>query len=76
VVKSRFSKKSSKYKKPKVRTVLRYKTLDELASDAGLSRIYGGIHTFETNEVSQELADWVYERTVAKLMGEFKFGRK
>jgi hypothetical protein len=58
---------------PKARTVLRYKTLDELASDAGLSRIYGGIHSFQTNEVSQELADWVYERTVSKLMGEFKF---
>ena len=52
--------------------MLRYKTLDELASDAGLSRIYSGIHSFQTTEVSQELSDWVYERTVAKLVGEFK----
>jgi len=28
----------------------------------------GGIHTFQTNEISQELGDLVYERTIAKLM--------
>lgn len=58
---------------PKARIVLQYKTLDELSNDAGLSRIYGGIHTFQTNDVSAELADWVYERTHKKLINDFKF---
>jgi hypothetical protein len=58
---------------PKNRIVLRYNNLDELANMAGLSRVYGGIHTFETNKVSAELGAWVFEQTHNKLINEFKF---
>jgi hypothetical protein len=58
---------------PKERIVLRYKTLEDLATMAGISRIYGGIHTFETNEVSAELGNWVFEQTHKKIINEFKF---
>jgi hypothetical protein len=58
---------------PKEKIVLRYKTLEDLAAMAGLSRIYGGIHTFETNEVSAELGTWIFEQTHNKLINEFKF---
>jgi len=40
---------------------------------AGLSRIYGGIHTFQTNEVSAELGEWVYQKTRQKLITVFNF---
>jgi hypothetical protein len=40
---------------------------------AGLSRVYGGIHTFETNEVSAELGEWVFNQTHTKLTTQFKF---
>lgn len=58
---------------PKERTVLQYKTLQDLADMAGLSRVYGGIHTFQTNDVSAELGDWVYNQTRQKLTSQFKF---
>ena len=58
---------------PKEKIVLRYKTLEDLATMAGVSRVYGGIHTFETNEVSAELAKWVFKQTHVKLINEFKF---
>lgn len=58
---------------PKKQIVLRYNNLEELANMAGLSRVYGGIHTFETNKVSAELATWVFEQTHNKLINEFKF---
>ena len=58
---------------PKERIVLRYKTLEDLATMAGVSRIYGGIHTFQTNEVSAELGNWVFEQTHKKIINEFKF---
>jgi len=58
---------------PKERTVLQYKTLQDLADMAGLSRVYGGIHTFQTNQVSAELGDWVYNQTRQKLTSQFKF---
>lgn len=58
---------------PKEKVILRYKTLDELSNMAGLSRIYGGIHTFQTNTVSGELGDWVFSQTIEKLIKEFKF---
>ena len=57
---------------PKENIVLRYKTLEELAAMAGLSRVYGGIHTFETNEVSAELGGWVSNQTHTKLTTQFK----
>ena len=58
---------------PKEQIVLRYKTLEELGAMAGLSRVYGGIHTFETNEVSAELGEWVFNQTHTKLTTQFKF---
>jgi hypothetical protein len=58
---------------PKEKIVLRYKTLEDLATMAGVSRIYGGIHTFQTNEVSAELGNWVFEQTHKKIINEFKF---
>ena len=58
---------------PSENMTLRYKTLEELYLDAGISRIYGGIHTIQTNEVSAELADWVYEQTLYKLKHQFRF---
>ena len=58
---------------PKEKIVLRYKTLEDLATMAGVSRIYGGIHTFQTNEVSAELGNWVFEQTYKKIINEFKF---
>lgn len=35
--------------------ILRYPTISSLVADAGRSRVYGGIHTNETNELSLEL---------------------
>jgi len=58
---------------PKKQIVLRYKTLSELSDAAGLSRVYGGIHTFQTNEVSAKLGDWIFGQTHAKLISQFKF---
>jgi hypothetical protein len=58
---------------PTEKIILRYNTLQELADMAGLSRIYGGIHTFQTNEVSAELGEWVYQKTREKLMTVFNF---
>ena len=58
---------------PKSEIVFRYKTLRELADSAGLSRIYGGIHSFQTNEVSAKLAEWIANQTIPKLKSEFKF---
>ena len=56
---------------PKNTIVLKYNTIKELYEDAGLSRIYGGIHWFQTNEVSTELANWVYDKVRAKFEGVF-----
>lgn len=53
--------------------ILKYKTLEELYLDAGISRVYGGIHTNQTNKVSAELADWVYYKSIKKLKDEFRF---
>ena len=58
---------------PKKQIILKYNNLEELANMAGLSRVYGGIHTFETNKVSAELATWVFEQTHNKLINEFNF---
>jgi len=58
---------------PKKQVVLRYKTMKDLYEAAGISRVYGGIHTFQTNEVSAKLADWTYTQTQTKLISEFKF---
>jgi hypothetical protein len=52
---------------------LQYKTLQDLADMAGLSRVYGGIHTFQTNDVSAKLGNWVYNQTRQKLISQFKF---
>jgi len=53
--------------------VLRYRTIKEVYEAAGMSRIYGGIHTYQTNDVSAQLADWVYSQTLDKLKNQFKF---
>jgi hypothetical protein len=58
---------------PKKKLVLRYKTLDDFAEAAGNSRVYGGIHTGQTNRVSGELAGWVFKQTQKKLINDFKF---
>jgi len=58
---------------PKNKIVLRFDTLQELADMAGLSRIYGGIHTIQTNEVSAELGEWVFKETREKLINTFNF---
>jgi hypothetical protein len=47
--------------------VLQYDTISALAADAGVSRVYGGIHTNETNRFSLELGAWVGKRVVEKL---------
>ena len=60
---------------PKKQVILRYKTIEELYLSAGISRIYGGIHSFQTNEVSAELADWVYSQTIDKLLKQFNYRR-
>jgi hypothetical protein len=46
---------------------LRFDTLNDLANGAGISRIYGGIHTNATNKTSLKLGVWVAERVIAKL---------
>lgn len=58
---------------PKQQIVLRYKTVADLYNAAGISRVYGGIHSNQTNDVSAKLADWVYEQTYSKLVKDFKF---
>ena len=58
---------------PKTNITLIYKTLEELYLAAGISRVYGGIHSFQTNEVSGMLADWVYTQTYNKLINLFRF---
>jgi hypothetical protein len=58
---------------PAKETILRFRTLQEMADAAGLSRVYGGIHTYETNRVSSELGEWVFQQTHKKLTEEFKF---
>lgn len=58
---------------PKSKITLRYKNLEDFAEAAGMSRIYGGIHTTETNRVSAELAVWVFKQTQKKLINDFRF---
>lgn len=58
---------------PKSQLVLRYKTLEDLANAAGISRVYGGIHSYQTNEVSTLLADWIFTQTQSKLISQFNF---
>ena len=57
---------------PKNTTVLKYNTIRELYEDAGISRIYGGIHWKQTNEVSQELANWVFNQVKTKFEISFR----
>jgi len=58
---------------PQKRTILRYKTVEDLYKAAGISRVYGGIHSLQTNEVTADLADWVFQQTYNKLINDFKF---
>ena len=58
---------------PKEKIILRYKSLEEFAQAVGISRVYGGIHSDETNRVSAELANWVFDQTRNKLINDFGF---
>lgn len=58
---------------PKKQVILRYKKIEDMYKAAGLSRVYGGIHTFQTNDVSSKLGEWVVEKSIKKLESSFKF---
>ena len=51
---------------PAVPTVLQYKTLSSAVYDAGMSRLYGGIHFAEDNTVGQTLGNLIGEIAYAK----------
>ena len=52
---------------------LQFETLKEMYDTAGLSRIYGGIHTYNTHKVSQLLGKYIVRKFKRKLMKKFKF---
>jgi len=58
---------------PQNQVKLHFKNLKVMYKTAGLSRIYGGIHTFQTNAISQKLGKYIFLRTKRKLIKKFKF---
>lgn len=44
---------------PPVPTTLGYATFNDAANEAGLSRLYGGIHFSDDNTVAQQLGAWI-----------------
>lgn len=51
---------------PHKTVILRYRTISDLVNAAGMSRIYGGIHWFHTNDVSLRLGNWNAQQVIAK----------
>lgn len=59
---------------PSVPTTMRYDTFEEAAADAGMSRLYGGIHFSDDNTAGQALGVAVAQMVYAKVKALFNAG--